>query len=1456
MPKLICGAVQGSNSTTSGKDNDPKLVGSTTETDVLIEGIKARALVDTGSCVSCVSESFYNQHINGLELQPIQTILKIETASGGELPYLGYVEAKLTATGISKIETIDCLFLVTKDTSYNRSTPILLGTNILDELVNICKRQHGENFLQKADLHTPWFLAFRCISVRNRELKRNKDRIAVVRSAESANVILGPNQSINVRGYTDRELNYPATNVILQESEASNLPDSVDITPTVVNYNCKAHEEIMVNLSNVTSMSISIPPKAILCELQPVSIDQSVFDKIEETSFDSDSVLNQVNIDSSISQEERDRLQKLLRKHEHVFSKGDLDIGDCGLIKHRIDLTNPIPFRQKHRRIPPAMIDEVRSHLEQLLASGIIEKSKSPWASNIVLVRKKNNKLRMCIDYRMLNSRTVRDAYALPRIEEVLDCLSGAKYFSTVDMAQGYHQVSMEDSHKERTAFTVGPLGFWQYRKMPFGLSNSPATYQRLMQEILGDLNMKICVIYLDDVIIFSKTYEEHLANLDIVLTRLHESNLKLSPKKCFFLQKRVKFLGHVVSEDGIETDPEKIERVKNWPVPNNPDNLRSFLAFAGYYRRFVKDFSKITRPLNELLPPTTAKKKGKLEHRNWRWTDIEQTAFDKLKSILTNPPVLAYPDFSLPFELNVDACFTGLGAVLYQKHGKLKKVVAYASRSLTKSERNYPAFKLEFLCLKWAVTDKFKDYLTGNHFSVYTDSNPLTHVLTSAKLDATGQRWVSALAAYDFDLNYKPGVKNTDADALSRYQHDRVTEDGVERIRLNTEAIKAICQPIQVQCYAETLPATSIDIVDVSDRLSDLAQVELREIRKRQRDDRVVGKWLRATIDKTYPKGFYTKEDHVLKSNFERLRVIRGILYREITERDETVKQLVLPECFRKEILKGLHNDIGHPGRDRTLSLIRERFFWPGMASDCENWVKECPRCIRRKSDTNTRAPLVNIFTTHPLELVCLDYLTLEPSKGIGNILIITDHYTKFAMAIPTKNQTARTTAQVFYENFILHYGIPSRIHSDQGRNFESSLIKELCSLFSIEKSRTTPFHPSGNGTCERFNRTLLNMLGTLEPEKKPDWKKYIQPLVYAYNCTRHETTKYAPFELMFGRKPKLPIDRKFESALEDETSLSMDEYLVELKNRIKHARDTVERHVVKAKDKQKKFYDRKAKACKIRVGDTVLVKILSHEGKHKIEDKYEEDEYIVASQPNIDIPVFVVKTKEGRTKTLHRNHLLLLKAKVDSEDDTESENSADTPSKEVKQEEIGTVDDLESEDEYVQLTYGAGDAQKSDDKSTKDDSTDEEQGNPAARNVGEPNQSGVETKEKPTKVVGTEHNAEDKDDDEKDAVKIDKAEDQSSDNPTDDEDPEETAVKELMRPPDPIPAPRPIPTPRRSQRTSNLPKHLSQYYCYQATERPLDNKTDTLNKLLASGILNQISVEMANKIWESVMK
>ena len=364
----------------------------------------------------------------------------------------------------------------------------------------------------------------------------------------------------------------------------------------------------------------------------------------------------------------------------------DLDLGHTSVVKHKIKLNDYTPIKERYGRIPPHQYDKVRRHLKEMLEIGVIRKSSSPWASAVVLVRKKDGSLRFCIDLRKLNAHTIKDAYSLPRIDETLDCLGGSVIFTSLDLKSGYWQVEMDEMSKRLTAFTVGPLGFYECERMPFGLTNAPATFQRLMESCLGDLHLNWCIIYLDDIIVFSEMPKEHIKRLKGVFSKLVQAGLKLKHE---FFKSRISYLGHIVSSSGIEKDPRKVEAVKTWAIPKTVTNVRSFLGFTNYYRRFIKDYAKVARPLNALISGENASKKKRLIE----WSDDCQKVFDELKKLCTSAPVLAYANYKKEFQLHTVASELGLGGVLYQKDDQRnQRVIACASRSLTQTEINYPA--------------------------------------------------------------------------------------------------------------------------------------------------------------------------------------------------------------------------------------------------------------------------------------------------------------------------------------------------------------------------------------------------------------------------------------------------------------------------------------------------------------------------------------------------------------------------------------------------------------------------------------------------------------------------------------------------------------------------------------------------------------------------------------------
>ena len=1199
-----------------------------------IDTVNSRALLDTGSTVSTIALSFYEEYFQQKEIRSFDSILELHCADGSTLPYRGYIEVDIEAPGLQNGKTYPCLLLVVEDTAYHQTVPILIGTNILKVLMEDVRTDQGVRYLQGNQLQTPWYLAFRCLSLREKELHRKDFKLGIVKSAETSKITIPPNSRKTVSGYVDRQTRYQDSCAMLQATPESSIPEDLDIVPTVVTYSFGRQDTVPVHICNITTRTVTVSPRTILCELQAVNVEE-----LQQHHDSKDPQLDLIHIDAgNVTLDQYQGVQDFLAKNKHLFSWNDTDIGHVTTVEHNIELLDETPFKQRPRRIPPSMYQEVRDHLQQLLDADIIRKSRSPFSSNVVLCRKKNNELRMCVDYRQLNNRTKKDAYALPIVEQILENLSGNSYFTVLDAKSGYHQVNIKEEHKERTAFTVGPMGFYEYNRMPFGLSNSPATYQRLMEECLGDLHLSICFIFLDDLIIFSRTYEEHMERLQLVFDRLRATGLKLSPKKCNFLMERVKYVGHIVSKQGIETDPEKTERIQNWPTPKTPEEVRQFLGFCGYYRRFIQNFSQIAKPLTILMPIPKDKKKGKqAAKQKWVWGAEQEEAFQKLKQLLATPPILGFPNYAMPFELHTDASGLGLGAVLYQMQEGKKRVISYASRGLTKSEWNYPAHKMEFLALKWAVTEKFRDYLYGHSFTVYTDNNPLTYVLTSAKLDATGHRWLSELANFDFNILYRPGRNGQDADALSRMRNE--TE------LIGKDSVKAICHSVHTDGLVDSITMDT-DVLDRSIGGTELSDTTNINWKQRQDSDPMLDEWkyfIRLGRKPKMEELSQSPDAYALLKNFNNFIIENGVLYRKTKINGEDMKQLVLPKQYISSVLEHLHNRFGHPGRERTMSLIRDRFYWSGMFKDTENWIKNCQRCVCRKTPTNQCAPLINIETTYPLELVCMDYLTLEQSKGgFQHILVITDHFTRFAQAIPTRNMTAKTTADALFNHFITYYGIPTRIHSDRGAQFEGNIIKELCNITGMTKSRTTPYHAMGNGMTERFNRSLLDMLGTLEPHQKPNWKPHVAPLVHAYNCTRHESTDQSPYYLMFGREPRLPIDLAF--GINNQQQKILTKYIAELRQKMKKAYEIATSSAAQARVKQKAGYDIKARGSTIKEGDRVLVKIVAFDGKHKISDRWEDDIYVVVRQPNPMIPVFIVQKEsgEGKKRTLHRNLLL----------------------------------------------------------------------------------------------------------------------------------------------------------------------------------------------------------------------
>lgn len=496
--------------------------------------------------------------------------------------------------------------------------------------------------------------------------------------------------------------------------------------------------------------------------------------------------LSAVDIEScEVSQDCKERLTDLVMQYEDVFSRHHLDCGEAKSFVYRIHLSDSRPFRLPYRRVPPSKYHKLRQVLDVMEEKVIIRKSTSEYASPLVLVWKKNGDLRICTDFRWLNKRTLKDAHPLPHQADCLAALGGNCLFSMMDLTSGFYNMLLHEDDKKYSAFTT-PMGLYEYNRLPQGLCNSPGSFMRMMTSIFGDQNYLSLLCYLDDLLVFAPDEETALLRLEMVFSRLRGHNLKLAPKKCFFLRRSVKFLGHIVDAAGVSTDPNMVENIANMTSADRmePDgvtpsqkSVRSFLGMVNYYQHFVPGYSAMAKPLFELLKG--AQRKGGLHKKKLSsrrlcasdWTSQQEQAFEGLKSSLVHSVVLVHPDFTRPFVLSTDASLDGIGAVLSQvQEGETRaRPIAFASKSLSQSQKHYPAHRLEFLALKWSVCDKFSHWLKGHKFTVWTDNNPLTHILTKPKLDCCEQRWVAKLASYDFDIKYVLGQQNVVADALSR---------------------------------------------------------------------------------------------------------------------------------------------------------------------------------------------------------------------------------------------------------------------------------------------------------------------------------------------------------------------------------------------------------------------------------------------------------------------------------------------------------------------------------------------------------------------------------------------------------------------------------------------------------------------------------------------------------------
>lgn len=1278
-----------------------------------VEGNKTCCLLDSGSQVTVISEKYYNSKLSHIPLQKLEIPLTVTGAGGQPVPYQGMIliSCTLPESVAGKLETVKVAALVGRDNLLADKVPIILGTNVFRDVQ--CTKWADQVIRGEAT-----FMMAHCVDYSHPDGKVGHIKL------RGRNVVVPPLGTVTVRGQASIQQIRTCSEVLVQEPINSVLPEGLGVIASKVDMG--ALYGMCVTLCNFTEQEIVVKKKSVIADVLVINAmydvqnvlsdlhnvqqepscgakviaDPSPSDPISPKSDSRCSSLK-FRFGENTSPEWQEHFTGRLKEFDSVFVQNKVDLGHTSGITHDIQLEAGTCVRERPRPIPPKDFEDARQHIQQLLDAKIITPSSSPYASPIVLVRKKNGALRMCVDYRKINMHTLKDSYAIPKIEDMFLTLNGAKFFTSVDLSQAYYQVPMTERAKLISAFTT-PFGLYQFERMAMGLKNAPHTFQRLMEKVFSDMNLTELIVFLDDILIHGRTLTELEDRTVEVLTRLKKYNLKLDPEKCIFGASEVRHLGHIISDAGIKPDPDKIKSLTTWPKPRTVKDVKSFVGFAGYYRRFIPQFADIAKPLNDLtvgyVPRGSQKKGGKpgtlhlTSDISRFWGESQQKAFDTLIQALTSDPIIALADRGKPFKLHCDASGTGIGAVLYQEQEGKLRVIAYASRSLNKTERNYPAHKREFLALKWAMTEKFHDYILGAQVTVVTDNNPLCYILRNAKLDATSHRWLTSLSIYDFDLQYKKGSTHVDADALSRRHEDepgeedgeyqklledtkflrekaeRFEQQSAQMIYVNASAIRAVMTAKGVNKRPDTesgrlgdkegatdlefVPAVEQTFGDPSLIRDDILEpkeegsntISTQDWRKYQLADPTLA-WVIENIvrgAKLESNNGATHEQKVFIKDQGKFVLRDGVLYRRILDEETGEEfQLVIPVSHRQMAMRGVHDDLFHTHLDSALKQARMRFYWPFMARDLERKIKKCGRCLRRGAPAQ-KAPMQSISTTFPLELLSIDFLTIEVKGQKQNVLVMLDHFTKFALAVCTRDQTARTVARVLWQEFFLVYGFPKRILTDQGRDFESRLVKEVCAIAGIQKCRTTPYHPQGN-PVERWNRTLLNMIRSLEDEKKVDWRTSLPAVVHAYNSCVHSSTGYSPYFLFFGRHPRLPIDLAFGIDLEKNTKETPRQYVQKLKTQLKTAYTTAVENMQKAAKRNKARYDQPARAVELEVGDRCLVRRLGPKLSSKVSDKWESAVYVIISQHD-DIPVYTVQEESGKgpLRTLHRNYLL----------------------------------------------------------------------------------------------------------------------------------------------------------------------------------------------------------------------
>ncbi|GJT72952.1 hypothetical protein Tco_1032238 [Tanacetum coccineum] len=824
----------------------------------------------------------------------------------------------------------------------------------------------------------------------------------------------------------------------------------------------------------------------------------------------------------------------VVQEFPEVFPKDLLGIPPTRQVEFQIDLVpGATPVARAPYRLAPSEMKELAEQLQELTDKGFIRPSSSPWGAPVLFVKKKDGSFRMCIDYRELNKLTVKNRYPLLRIDDLFDQLQGSSIYSKIDLRSGYHQLRVREEDIPKTAFRTR-YGHYEFQVMSFGLTNAPAVFMDLMNRVCKPYLDKFVIVFIDDILIYSKSKKEHEEHLRQILKLLKKEELYAKFSKCEFWISRVQFLGHVIDCRGIHVDPAKIESIKDWASPKTPTEIRQFLGLAGYYRRFIEGFSKIAKSMTKLT------QKGV----KFDWGDKQEAAFQLLKQKLCSAPILALPEGSEDFIAYCDASKKGLGAVLMQR----EKVISYASRQLKIHEKNYTTHDLELGAVVFALK-MWRHYLYGTKCTVFTDHKSLQHILDQKDLNMRQRRWLELLSDYDCEIRYHPGKANVVADALSRKERE----------------------PLRVRALVMTIG------LDLPKQILK-AQTEARKPENIKKED-VGGMLVENSKD---PEKFRTEK---LEPRTDGTLCLNG---RSWLPCYGDLRTVIMHESHKSKYSI-------HPGSDKMYQDMKKLYWWPNMKANIATYVSKCLTCAKVKAEHKRPSGLLvqPDIPEWKWDNITMDFVTKLPksSQGYDTIWVIVDRLTKSAIFMPMREtDPLDKLARMYLKEVVTKHGIPVSIICDRDPRFSSNFWKSLQKALGTSLDMSTAYHPETDGQSERTIQTLEDMLRACVIDFGNGWVKHLPLVEFSYNNSYHASIKAAPFEALYGQKCRSPVCW----AEVGQVQLTGPELVQETTERIIQ----IKQRIQTARDRQKSYADLKRKPMEFQVGDKVMLKVSPWKG------------------------------------------------------------------------------------------------------------------------------------------------------------------------------------------------------------------------------------------------------------------